>query len=403
MRARLPFDRVARLGRHSASPSLAAALLLASTGALTAQAPRSQPRTARAVATTATSAPDARWLPWIGCWQTADSDAVASPNGAARYTCVLPTERTSAVDIVDVAGGTVGARTQLDADGRSHPIDQAGCTGDQTGAWAQSEHRLYLRATYTCAGVSGTSTRMFAIAPNGDWLEIENIRAGGGSIEHVTRRRAVGIPSGIPSSVARPLAGRELAISTARASAAAPIGSSDVIEAVHSVDPGVVREWLVASNTHMQLSGADASALMHADVPASVVQAMMGVAGPATEAEMAEANMRADEYLRSTSIGTMGIPTQGATPMQPTYFPNMPICNAGGCSTPVVPYSPYDGYYPYGVYPYAPYPGYVVGTPFVVIRGQRRVPPHVVPRRPGPVGIPAPRTPPPHVPMRPRP
>jgi len=377
--------------------ALAAAALLAPSHAAHAQSAGKRQSSAAAV--------DTRWYPWLGCWQ-ADSDAVS----AARYTCVVPTSRSTAVDVVGLVGGSIVSRSRIDANDRSHPIEQAGCQGDETASWSDTRHRLYLRSNYSCGGVEGTSTRIFAIAPGGDWLEAETVRSGGGSVDHVTRRHNAGIPAGAPADVARALAGHQLAATTARAAAAAPVTAADVIEAVHSVDAGTVRSWLVASNAHAQISGAEAQAMMHADVPTSVLQAMMGENRAVAGASADEANRAADEYLRSTSMANSGIAAQGASPESPMYTG---ICNAGGCATYPNAYSQYNGYstYPYGVYPYgvAPYGGYWVGAPIVIVHGGHNpVRPPPIERRPGPAGIPTPRRPEPHAPVvhmpsRPRP
>ena len=391
------FDSAAGMTRGTVVLALAAAALLAPSHAAHAQSAGKRQSSAAAV--------DTRWYPWLGCWQ-ADSDAVS----AARYTCVVPTSRSTAVDVVGLVGGSIVSRSRIDANDRSHPIEQAGCQGDETASWSDTRHRLYLRSNYSCGGVEGTSTRIFAIAPGGDWLEAETVRSGGGSVDHVTRRHNAGIPAGAPADVARALAGHQLAATTARAAAAAPVTAADVIEAVHSVDAGTVRSWLVASNAHAQISGAEAQAMMHADVPTSVLQAMMGENRTVAGASADEANRAADEYLRSTSMANSGIAAQGASPESPMYTG---ICNAGGCATYPNAYSQYNGYstYPYGVYPYgvAPYGGYWVGAPIVIVHGGHNpVRPPPIERRPGPAGIPTPRRPEPHAPVvhmpsRPRP
>src|SRR5690349_23367715 len=78
---------------------------------------------------------DTRWTPWLGCWRTADE---SSP-----ITCIVPTTRASAVDVVTIVNGEVDSRQRIDADGQSRPIDRAGCRGTETVTWSQTGHRLY--------------------------------------------------------------------------------------------------------------------------------------------------------------------------------------------------------------------------------------------------------------------
>ncbi len=377
MRTRLILSRRRALARHSrlAVAGAAIATIVAFGATLGAQ---SAPRAASL---------DTRWFPWLGCWQI-DSDAVSNGPMRTRLTCVVPTARSSTVDILSVVNGAVASRTAIDVTARSHAIDQPGCQGDETATWSARPGRLFLRSSYTCSGVAGISTRMFAISPSGDWLEIENIRANGGSIDHVTRRRNVGLSSGVPADIVRALDDRTLALATARAAVVGPATPPDVIEAVHSVDPSVVRAWLVATNSHYMLDGNEAAALVQADVPASVVQAMMGETRMADASAIAAGNRRADEYLRESSIANSGIVADGAAPV----IIEAPMCGPDGygCYSPngYSAYNSYDyysngyGQYPSPMYPYAvspfgslpfstfPITSFPFGGPVVIIRNR---------------------------------
>lgn len=304
--------------------------------------------------------PDARWSPWLGCWQSADVVSATK--------CVIPTTRSTAVDVVTVVNGVIESRERIDADGQQHPIDRAGCRGTETASWSPTGHRLYRRAELTCLGtLNGTSTTLMAISPTGEWLNVEGMRAGAGSLERLDRFRDIGLPSNVPKEIRTAITRQQLAVATARAAAAAPITESDVLEATQSVDPGVVRSWLAVSG-----------------------------AGPGIT-ELASPPRQQQVVVRETV--TTVAPCAGC------YAPNA--------------YSDYNGYV---TYPYSPYSmwtpspwawGY--SAPLIIVHGMNRGRPQVIhglrpiPGRPQgftPKGqTPPSHNPPPPVrpPMRPRP
>jgi hypothetical protein len=296
----------------------ATALVFVSAGFLRAQtagdAQRAQPS-------------DTRWSPWLGCWQTADANA--------PITCIVPTTRASAVDVVTVVDGQVDSRQRIDADGQAHPIDRAGCRGRETVTWSPTGHRVYRRDDLVCpGGVNGISTTLMAISPAGEWLNIEGVRAGAGSLERLDRFHDAGLPSTIPKDIRTAIAKRQLAITTARAAAAAPITEADVIEANAQVEPGVVRSWLAESG-----------------VSASVAE----MVAPQRQAQ----------------------PTMQQEPGTP-YAESAP-CTPNACYAPNS-YSPYNGYsvYPYGVYPsFYGTPVYGYPAPLIIVHGSNRPPVHV--------------------------
>jgi hypothetical protein len=161
------------------------------------------------------------------------------------------------------------------------------------------------------------------------------------------------------------IARRQLAITTARAAAAAPITEADVLEANANVEPGVVRSWLAE---------------------AGVAAVVAELASPPRQPQPTASDMAAG--------GAQGAAT----------------CVPAGCYAPN-PYSPYNGYsmYPYGAYSsfYAGNPwGFGFAAPLIIIHGTNRPPTHVghepprrEPFRNQPLAPPPPRHEPPrHVP-----
>jgi hypothetical protein len=219
---------------------------------------------------------DTRWYPWLGCWAT-DSAASRAPRGAIN--CVVPVSGNSGVDQLSLIDGRVVSRRRLDATGRPQPIDNQGCTGTQVTEWGQSASRVYMRAGYTCnTGIAGTSSSISALSSNAEWIQVEDIRGGSNAnpLVNVDRLHDVGIPTGLPRDAAAALESRRLAINTSRAAAARMLTTDDVVDAMRHADATLVASWLAATGQHFVLSGQQINALAGANVPATVLQAMMG-------------------------------------------------------------------------------------------------------------------------------
>jgi hypothetical protein len=302
---------------------------------------------------------DPRWFGWLGCWQTDSTGGGANAN----VTCIVPVAGSSVVEALTIARGKITSRRRLDASGRPRAIDGQGCHGMETTNWSRSGRRVYLRSDYTCdGGIKGASTSVLALSTTGEWLRVDEIRSGSGSIVSVDRRRGVGVPAELPAGVARTLERQELAVTAARAATAAPITADEVIDATRAVGGGVVRQWLVAAAQRFELGDAELAALTHADLPPSVLQAVLATQAEGAGASTAVPQRNADVYLNTA-------PSAGSTAPEPPLMRTMYVCPPVGCSG-LSPYSAYNGY---SSYPYAPYPSFpiVYSAPLIVRRGFR--------------------------------
>jgi hypothetical protein len=313
-----------------------------------------------------TSTVDPRWAPWLGCWQADVNTPRADP--IVGVTCVVPLTGTSGVQQISISRGTVISRRQYIADGRANAFDENGCRGTRTVQWALKSRRVYMRSTYTCnVGLAGTSTAVLSLTSNGDWLNVENMRAGQGSIGYVDHWHDAGIPDGLPLDVVNALQANRLAIATARATAALALGVDDIMDALRYVDPSTVQSWI-------SLSGEEVAMLTRANVPRAVLQAMVGwtpqpgAYGP---------GYNPDAYLNSVAgmnyaaqqpqvivIQPQQQPQVVVSQDQTSYAPQSPTyCTAVACY-PTNQYTGYNGYpmdysapyYPYGyINPYYPF------------------------------------------------
>ncbi|HVX38241.1 MAG TPA: hypothetical protein VHB25_01615 [Gemmatimonadaceae bacterium] len=327
---------------------------------------------------------DQRWTAWLGCWAP-DSGAVGG-TGAGGVTCIVPVAHSSSVDVLTIVRGEITSRDRLTGTTAPHAIATQGCRGSETVTWSSTGRRAFLHSAYACTGgTRGTASSVYAMTARGEWLRASEVHAGDGSIVSVERLHEVAAPSAVPASVLRGIDRQRLAITTARAAAAAKITVPEVMDALAAVDSDVVRSWIVASDQSFDISSDEASRLAHGSVPVSVMQAMLG----ARDGAVASAPARdIDAYLST-----------------PTYLPQTAyyVCPPGGCYAPAAPtttnvYVPapaptvtYPSVYPYARYPYGySYPihrgGERRGEDFH--RGGGRPPANPVPPRPrGPSGI----------------
>ncbi|HEY5062141.1 MAG TPA: hypothetical protein VII52_11435, partial [Gemmatimonadaceae bacterium] len=203
----------------------------------------------------------------------------------------------SAVDMLTILHGRVLTRDRLDASGRPHVISGQGCDGFESVTWSSTGHRAYLRADYTCVGgTKGTSRTVLALSPTGDWLNVAEVQSGGGSIVSVDRRRDVGPGSDVPPDVARAAGRQQLAVTTARAAAAAPITPEEIIDALHNLDAPVIRSWLAASDQRFVFDQHQLLALARAGAPPSVMQTVMSTPGRYQDS-LRMGDRSADAYL----------------------------------------------------------------------------------------------------------
>jgi len=287
---------------------------------------------------------DARWTPWLGCWRN-DASSTSAPAGST--TCVVPLTGSNGVEELSISSGKILERRRFEADGRPHAMQESNCTGTRTSQWSLGGRRVYVRSDYTCdAGFSGASTSIIALSSTGDFIESEHVRAGRGSVEHITHLRDAGLPDGLPAEVVSALAPRRLAITTARAAALAPLASEDVLEALQQVDASAVRAWLTENGQRFTLNGDQIAALIRADVPQSVLQAMVGWA---PQQNAGQPGM-AQEYTTRSNTGG-GIVVYGSAPAEAQPTSNGLYCNASGCYSE----NPYSGYNGYNGFVYSPY------------------------------------------------
>jgi hypothetical protein len=357
-------DRSRRFGRRMSIASIASAATLACVlvAAVASVGSAQQPiqQTARL---------DARWQPWIGCWQPAPQQSAGAalfvaPRSDAPLVCVVPAtgaSTSSAVNVVTVANGRITARDTIQATGQNVARTKDNCTGVERADWSANGRRLYVTSDFTCpGGIKRTSSGLFAISPTGEWVNVQGVDVGGNRGIRTLRYADAGTPSTLPSEVAEALHGAGRAGSTARAAAGAPLTTADVIEASHKLDSTVVEAWIVDRGQNFGVDASQIVALADAGVPGNVTDAMVAVSYPKAFAVNPSPDAPAIGGLDLARGGSPDLDIQQRSSgrnidvlMMPAYSPYAysPFDYYG------LGYSPY-GYSPYGYSPYGAYSPY---------------------------------------------
>ncbi|MEX1256320.1 MAG: hypothetical protein WEG36_01765 [Gemmatimonadota bacterium] len=227
------------------------------------------------------SGADARWLPWIGCW---DGAAMTAESATESYlVCVRPLDTAAGVQIETYAEGTLVTREEMRADGNPVAIEEDGCVGTQSARWSSDGARVLLESEMSCGSVVARSTTgTLAILPDGfGWVEIQAVRAG-------DAEPLVGIRTFAPAAeaqlaelgVADPTAGGGLAVVTARGRAGAALSPDAIAELVERTGPSVAGALVIERGEPFDLDAELLRELAVRGVPGEVLDVMVAVTYP---------------------------------------------------------------------------------------------------------------------------
>lgn len=303
-----------------------------------------------------------RWHAFYGCWSAAaplDPFAAAAP-----VVCITPTADEDVATITTVAPATATKSQRVDA-AREQPIGVRDCTGTQQAHWSNDGRRLFLRSRSVCGGVPRVSSGIFALAANGDWLDIQGVVVGEGEQVRVARYRDVGIPSTVPAEIAEALRDRTVASDAQRIIAAEAARPSDVAEAARNVSTAVAEAWVLERGQAFSLDASQLVALADAGVPGKVTDAMIAVSNPTV---FAISHSEIAERPRSARDTTVVAGRRLYVTVDPFYSPwDWGYASSLGYGRSYGYYSPYGYGLPYYGYPQSAY-GYY-GAPVIVGSG----------------------------------
>lgn len=241
--------------RQPASLLFATAMLLGSVSAVSAQSP------------------DARWLPFVGCWEAVGSDQESG------ILCFEPSN--GGVALSNYAGGEVVSTEQLVADSQQRSVEAEGCEGWESVQFSQDGRRAFTRTEFDCGTDqprTGTGVMAF-IAPN-MWVDVRALDVDGEPVAWMQEYLLVGIDRLAEEGVTDPAAELRFAVRSARMAAAAPIDLTDVQEGAAHVDDRALETWIVAQGDRFDPSASDLLTLADAGVSEAVIDAVVAVSYP---------------------------------------------------------------------------------------------------------------------------
>ena len=234
---------------------------------------------------------DARWRPWLGCWQlweeqldpSAGDEVSESADLLDRTViCVRPARGGRGVSLTAVARDEVLVDRTLVADGVERDVREPDCTGRERNTWSADGRRLFTRAEIQCgdqpvrraAGVSLLSTPA-------TWVDIQVVEVGGRQLVEVRRYAPVSDAEqaarlGPPDS----LGATPRDIQRARRASAAQPDLSAVLDASGKTSARAVEALLVETEPRLPLDRDALVALDDADIDGGVIDLLVALSYP---------------------------------------------------------------------------------------------------------------------------
>lgn len=306
---------------------------------------------------------DARWLPWVGCWQ-ASSPAVDGSD--AGMVCFRPDGE--GVELLTVHDGEIVSSESLLADGEPRERAAEGCSGVEAVRFSDDGRRIFMTSDQQCEGGTARSASgiIAMLSPNA-WLDVKSIDVEGERLALVEVYRLVDDRQLEGTGLAGLTAGREMAIGSARVAAASSITPAQVAEASRRVHEQTVQAWVAEGADPFSLSAAVVERLAAEGVAPATIDVMVAVSYP--DRFMIDREARADHAPAARSLNR----TREAQEAYGLYRgPRSPFhWDPFFMSAFRFRYGYDMGYgyggYGYGGYGYGPYGGWVGYQPTVVV------------------------------------
>lgn len=233
---------------------------------------------------------DARWRPWLGCWQLWEEQLDPSAAGEASETadlldrtlvCVRPEAVAGGVNLTAEAGDRVLVDRTLVADGVRRDVQETDCTGWERSEWSADGRRLFTRAELQCSDqparrVTGVSLMTSAAT----WADIQVIEVGGRQLVEV-RRYAPLRPAEQDARLGEDALGVDWTdVNEARRDAAARLDLPAVIDASERTSARAVEALLVETEPTLPLDADALVALDDAGISGGVIDLLVALAYP---------------------------------------------------------------------------------------------------------------------------
>ena len=219
---------------------------------------------------------DARWLPWMGCWEPV---AELRADAEAPLLCIGPAE--GGVELQSVLEGEVLASEFIRSDGTERPIVREGCDGWERSQFSEDGHRIFLDTEELCEGdFSGTTSSMIAMTSPFEWIDVQVTGVERAHNVNVLRYRAAPQSETAAAGFGELVEQRAAAIRTARVAASTPPEVDDVIEAESKAHRVAVEAWVVEQGVPFDIDASDLIRMSDAGVTEGVIDMVVAVSYP---------------------------------------------------------------------------------------------------------------------------
>ena len=219
---------------------------------------------------------DARWQPWLGCWE-----AVGEADGAPVL-CLAPRSGESGIDMITLIDERVVSRETIIADGQDRRVTREGCDGVERTEFSDDSRRLFFNSELVCEGDVGrkSSGVMSMSSFPLELLDVRAVEVDGQSAPWMLRY-------GIASRADFEAAGlgdfveEGLSAASARIAASSALTLDQVIEASSKVDAKAVEAWIAGRGEPFALDASRLIRMADAGVPDGVIDVMIALSYPA--------------------------------------------------------------------------------------------------------------------------
>jgi len=221
---------------------------------------------------------DARWLPWLGCWEASVGPAEGDD---APMLCLRSVPDGEGVEMLTVEGGEIVAQETIRADGVTRPASHEGCDGSERVAFSDDGDRVYMRADLVCeGGLERTSAGIMSMVSPYEWLDVRTVTVRGESVPWVLRYQLATLEAVEAAGLEGIAADRVMAQQAARIAASAALTIEDVIDASTQMDTKGVQAWVVERGDQFTLDASRLVSMADAGVPESVIDMVVAVSYP---------------------------------------------------------------------------------------------------------------------------
>lgn len=301
---------------------------------------------------------DARWVPFVGCWEAVGAE------DEIGLLCFSPV--TGGVELTNIVNGEISSTERLVADGSPRPIAAQGCEGWEAVEFSEDGRRAFTRTEFTCeGGEARTGTGVMALTAPNFWVDVRELEVEGETVAWVQEYTLADADRLAEEGVDDPAADMRMAVRSARMAAASPIAIDDVEEATRRMGDQAVETWVVAQRDDLDVDADDLVRLDEAGVSDRVIDAVVAVSHPehfvaaaGSEVEAVEGGPRPTHYRGYMGFNPWFGPGWGYRYGFGAYGYS-PFYGFGYSPFYGLRYSPWYGY-GYGGYGYGYRPGVVI-------------------------------------------